>query len=372
MRQRKKLNVLPKIKVVGVGGAGGNAISRMAGKIKNVELIAINTDIQDLEKVAARRKIQIGKTLTKGLGTGMNPEIGLQAAEENSEEIGDALEGGELIFVTCGLGGGTGSGGSPVVAKIAKDLGALTLAVVTKPFLFEGRERMRIAEDAWEKLAKNVDAIITVPNDRIFNLISRTTSINDAFFQIDKVLHSGVEGISDLITRPGLINVDFADIKTILGSAGEALLGIGYATGEERAKKAAEIAVRSPLLDLMIDGAHGILFAVSARTMTMSEVQNAANTVTEAIDQRARVIFGAIFDPRLKKDEIKVTAIAVGFNGGNNLKERNNPNSHTLPLKINTMESRKENPEVESLFQEKLKPYEKFEEPAFLRKKKQR
>ncbi|MFN7088209.1 MAG: cell division protein FtsZ, partial [Candidatus Paceibacteria bacterium] len=312
MPQNRKSKYIPIIKIAGIGGAGGNAITRMAEKIHLVETIAINTDLQDLGKTIAKRRIQIGKTLTGGRGAGMNPEIGRQAAEENKDDIAKALDGAELVFLTCGLGGGTGSGATPVIADIAKSLGALTVAVVTMPFEFEGAQRKRIAETSWENLVKVVDAIITVPNDRIFALISRTTPINKAFYQIDEVLRSGVQGIVDLISRPGLINIDFADVKTILETAGPSLLSIGYGAGENRARTAAEFAINSPLLDVTIDGAKGVLFSVSARSLTLSEVHDAANIITESIDRNARVIFGATFDPKIEKKEAKVTVVATG------------------------------------------------------------
>lgn len=313
---KKILSSLPRIKVAGVGGAGGNAVMRMSGKVRGVEFVAINTDLQDLAKIICRTKVQIGKTMTKGQGAGMNPDIGRQAAEENREDITKALEGAELIFVTCGLGGGTGSGAAPVVAQIARELGALTIAVVTKPFAFEGRERHKIAEEAWKNIATKVDTIITIPNDRIFNLISRSTPITEAFWKIDDILRLGVQGISDLITRPGLINLDFADIQTVMANAGPALLGIGRASGENRAADAARLAVTSPLLDVMMEGAKGVLFHIAgSENVSMGEVNEAAKIITEPIDQGAKVIFGTTLDDRIRKNEIKITVIATGFPG---------------------------------------------------------
>lgn len=315
-RLARPLSSLPRIKVAGVGGAGGNAVMRMSGKVRGVEFVAINTDLQDLAKIICRTKVQIGKTLTKGQGAGMNPDIGRQAAEENREDITKALEGAELIFVTCGLGGGTGSGAAPVVAQIARELGALTIAVVTKPFAFEGRERHKIAEEAWKNIATKVDTIITIPNDRIFNLISRSTPITEAFWKIDDILRLGVQGISDLITRPGLINLDFADIQTVMANAGPALLGIGRASGENRAADAARLAVTSPLLDVMMEGAKGVLFHIAgSENVSMGEVNEAAKIITEPIDQGAKVIFGTTLDDRIRKNEIKITVIATGFPG---------------------------------------------------------
>lgn len=305
---------LPSIKVVGVGGGGGNAVSRMMGKIRGVEFVAVNTDLQDLAHTRARRRIPIGKALTKGRGAGMDPEVGRRAAEENRDEILKAMTGAELVFVTCGLGGGTGSGAAPVVADCAREAGALAVAVVTKPFVFEGTQRKRIAEDAWRVLAGKVDAIITVPNDRVFNVISRNTRITEAFQRIDDILRQAVQGIADLISRPGLINVDFADIKTIMTQSGPAILGIGVASGSSRAADAATAAIQSPLLDISIDGARGVLFNVSGReSMGMAEVNEVAKLITESVDPEARIIFGATFDPRLRAHELKVTVIAAGF-----------------------------------------------------------
>ncbi|MBI2633710.1 MAG: cell division protein FtsZ [Parcubacteria group bacterium] len=362
------------MKLVGIGGAGCNALMRMAGKIRHVECIALNTDVQDLRKVPVKKKVQLGKTVTKGFGAGMNPEIGRQAAEEAREEIEKMFEGAELVFLTCGLGGGTGTGGAPVVAEIAKSLGALTIAVVTKPFEFEGEVRRRIAEEGWQQLSGVVDAIITVPNEKIFTLISRTTPLNQAFLQIDEVLRIGVESVSDLIARPGLINVDFADIKTILAGAGPSLLGIGFSASGDRAREAAERAIRSPLLDIAIEGARGVLFTVASRSMAMAEVHEAAKVVTESIDPKARVIFGATFDPRLKKQEIKVTVIATGFIDNRSPEyvgapREISPSRAVIPLPFaNPLKGEEE---VENLFEDTLKPYADFEEPAFFRKKKQ-
>jgi len=361
--------VLPAIKVVGVGGAGGNALTRMADKIRHVETIAINTDLQDLRGAVAKKKLQIGKTVTHGLGAGMNPEIGRQAAEENKDDIARLLEGADMIFLTCGLGGGTGSGATSVVAEIAKTAGALTVAVITRPFEFEGLQRAVIADHAWGELVKRVDAIITVPNDRIFALISRTTPLHKAFSQIDEILREGVQGIVDLIARPGLINVDFADIKTILSSAGPSLLAIGYATGDGRAREAASAAIRSPLLDVTVDGAKGLLFTVSGRALTMAEVHDAAQVVTESIDPKARVIFGATFDPRIEKNGMKVIVIATGFNG-NSAGEHTLSQNHAAPLPFLQDRKDRESGDLQNVFEEKFKPYEKFEEPAILRKKK--
>lgn len=303
-----------RIKVVGVGGSGGKAIQRMMSeKIHGVEFIAVNCDAQDLHFSNAPVKIHIGKNLTRGLGAGMNPEIGRQAAQETLDEIQEALKGADMVFITCGLGGGTGTGAAPIIAEVARNVGALTVAVVTKPFLFEGAQRGKLAEVGWNQLKEKVDALITIPNDRLLSVIERKTSLLDAFRIVDDVLRQGVQGISDLITVPGLVNVDFADVKTIMSNSGSALMGIGKASGEDRALEAARHAINSPLLEISIDGARGVLFNVSGSDMTMAEINDAAKIITESIDQEARVIFGATESDNLKKGEIKVTVIATGF-----------------------------------------------------------
>lgn len=316
-RVQPDIETFAKIKVVGVGGGGGNALSRMiASNIKGVDFIAINTDAQDLHHSGAPQKIHIGKNLTRGLGAGMNPEVGRQAAEENRDEIQDALKGADLVFITCGLGGGTGTGGAPVIAQAAKDGGALTIAVVTKPFAFEGTQRKQIAEDGLAMLKEKVDTIITIPNDKILDIIDRNTPVLEAFNIVDDVLKQGVQGISDLITVPGLVNVDFADVKAIMQNAGPALMGIGRGSGDDRALMAAKSAINSPLLEISIDGASGVLFNVSGGPdLSMSEINDAAKIITESIDPNARVIFGAVIDESLKKGEIKVTVVATGFDG---------------------------------------------------------
>ena len=309
------IETFARIKVVGVGGSGCNALSRMiSSKIEGVEFIAINTDAQALHHSNAGVKIHIGKNLTRGLGAGMNPEIGRQAAEENRDEIQDALKGADMVFVTCGMGGGTGTGAAPVIAEAAKDSGALTVGVITKPFTFEGAQRMQIAEDGLGNLKNHVDTLITIQNDRLLQVIDRKTSLLDAFRTVDEVLRQGVQGISDLIVQPGIVNVDFADIRAIMKDAGSALMGIGVASGEERAMDAARIAINSPLLDVSIDGARGVLFAVSGgEDLTMSEINDAAKIITDSINPDAKVIFGAVQNDKLKKGAIKVTVIATGF-----------------------------------------------------------
>lgn len=304
-----------KIKVIGVGGSGSNAISRMMKyKIKGVELIAINADAQDLQKTRAYLKIRIGKKTTKGLGTGMNPEVGRRAAEEQREEIQEALSGADMIFITCGLGGGCGSGAAPVVAEIAKNLGILTLAVVTKPFSFEGIQRMEIAENSQKKLKGEVDTLIAVSNDKLLSILEPNTTITNAFWICDEILRQAVQGISDLIVLPGIININFADVKAIMKDSGSALFGIGIAKGEGRAKEAARKALNSPLLDLSCKGAKGILFNISGgEDISLLEIDEAAKIITNEVSPDARIIFGAIKDEKLKKGEIKVTVIATGF-----------------------------------------------------------
>jgi cell division protein FtsZ len=311
---------LAKIKVVGVGGGGGNAVSRMCDYFpRQVEVIAINTDLQDLEYTSARKKIHIGKDLTRGLGTGMNPDIGRQSAEENREEIADALKGADMVFITAGFGGGTGTGATPVVAEVAKELGLLTVAIVTKPFTFEGAQRTQIAQEGLLKLRDKVDTLITIPNDRIFSLISKDTSLFKAFEEIDEVLKNSVSGITEMITSPGMVNVDFADVRAIMQDAGSAIIGIGRAGGQERSVSAAGMAVNSPLLESSIEGARGILFSISGhRDLKMSEINDIAKIISENVDPSAKIIFGTYYDRKLKKGQIKVTLVATGFDGAIN------------------------------------------------------
>jgi len=322
---RPEVETFARIKVIGTGGSGGNAIARMlARKIHGVDFVAINTDAQDLHHVKAQEKVHIGKNLTKGLGSGMNPEIGRQAAEENRDEIHEVVKGADMVFVTCGMGGGTGTGASPIIAEAAKDSGALTVAVVTKPFSFEGRQRARIAEEGLAQLKDKVDTLITIPNDRLLTIIERKTPLLEAFAVVDDVLHQAVQGISDLITVPGIVNVDFADVKAVMKDAGSALMGVGRATGEDRAVEAAKAAINSPLLEISIDGAKGVLFNVSGGPdLAMTEINEAAKVITESIDPEAKVIFGAVIDEKLRKGEIRVTVIATGFEEGITRKPEN-------------------------------------------------
>jgi cell division protein FtsZ len=309
------IETFARIRVIGVGGSGGNAVNHMVGmKVRGVEFIAVNTDAQDLQKSMAKKKIHIGKKLTRGLGTGMNPGIGSRAAEETREELEEAIRGSDMVFVTCGMGGGTGTGAAPVVAKIAKDSGALTIGVVTKPFSFEGKQRNALADEGIARLAAEVDAIVMIPNDKIFSIIERSASVKEAFALCDEVLRQSVEGITDLITTQGIINVDFADIRAIMENAGSALMGIGRANGERRAEEAARAAINSPLLDISIDGATGVLFSVAGgEDLSMFEVQEAARVITAATDPEAKIIFGAVVDSTMKKGDLKVTVIATGF-----------------------------------------------------------
>lgn len=304
-----------RIKVLGIGGSGKNALNHMINsKVRGVDFIAVNTDSQDLHHSLSKRKIHIGKNLTRGLGAGMNPELGKRAVEETKEEIQEAIKGADMVFITCGLGGGTGTGAAPIVARISKEMGALTVAVVTKPFFFEGQQRMKLAEQGLEELRQAVDAIIVIPNDRLLSTITKETTAKSAFATCDDVLKSAVEGISDLITTPGIINIDFADIKAIMENAGPALMGIGTATGEKRAEEAAKSAINSPLLEVSINGAKGVLFSIAGgEDLGMFEIQDAAKIITESVDPNARIIFGTVKDDKLKKGEVKITVIASNF-----------------------------------------------------------
>ncbi len=304
-----------RIKVIGIGGSGKNALNHMiSSKVKGVEFIAMNTDTQDLHNSQAEKKVHLGKNLTKGLGAGMNPEVGRRAAEETKAEIQDVIKGADMIFIACGMGGGTGTGAAPIVAQAAREQGILTVAVVTKPFSFEGNQRMKLADLGLSDLEKEVDAILVIPNDRLIAISEKEVGFKEAFALCDEVLKQAVEGISELITTPGMINVDFADIKSVMYDAGSALMGVGIAAGEGRAEKAALSAINSPLLDLSISGARGVLFAISGgEDLTIHEIQQAAKIITESIDKDAKVIFGTIQDEKLKKGEMKVTVIATGF-----------------------------------------------------------
>ncbi len=368
------------IKIIGIGGAGCNIISRMKEKgIAGVEFIAINTDIQDLNHSKADKKIQIGKVACRGLGAGTDPDKGREAAQENIEDINQVVQGADLIFITCGLGGGTGSGASPIVANLAKQTGALVVAFVTKPFTFEGEKRQEVAETAWQNLFNEVDAILTIPNDRIFNIIEENTSILEAFAKVDEVLRQGVKGIVDLIVYPGLINLDFANIKTILANAGITLMGIGKARGVDRAKKAAQKAINSPLLDISIEGAKRVLFNIAGKKdMTLTEVHTASQIITQAVSKDAQVIFGASYDKDLKEGEIKITVIA-GF-----ASEEFQEFEPKLPLVTRVSEeaplkTEKEKKTIKVETEEEEKPLrqaseqeDELEIPAFLRRRKKK
>jgi len=375
-----EVETFARIKVVGPGGSGKNALNHMINsKVRGVEFIAVNTDAQDLHQSLSKKKIHIGKNLTKGLGAGMNPEIGRRAAEETKEEIQEAIKGADMVFIACGLGGGTASGAASIIAKTAKELGALTVAVVTKPFSFEGKQRMSIADQSLELLKKEVDAIVVIPNDRLLATIDRNTTAKQAFAMCDEVLRQGVEGISYLITMPGIINIDFADIRTIMENAGSALMGIGQASGEKRAEEAAKMAISSPLLDLSINGAKGVLFSIAGGDdVGMLEIQDAAKIITESIDPNAKVIFGAIKDDKLKKGDIKVTVIATGFGDGaaNLVHKRLFQDDKDKGKVFNSVGAPKEEKVPEKGKKEEKKPIPTIEEddwggvPSFLRRKK--
>ncbi|MBI2246364.1 MAG: cell division protein FtsZ [Armatimonadetes bacterium] len=305
------------IKVVGIGGGGSNAVNRMiSAGLRGVEFIAINTDAQALAMSNSDKKIHIGSKITKGLGAGGDPEIGRQASEESKDDLFEALEGADMVFVTAGMGGGTGTGGAPVVAQIARELGSLTIGVVTKPFSFEGRRRATAAEDGVRNLKQKVNTLITIPNDRLLQIIDRTATVIEAFRVADDVLRQGVQGIADLITVPGLINLDFADVRTVMHEAGAALIGIGVATGEDRAIRAAQAAISSPLLETSMQGARGVLINVTGGLdLGLMEVSEAAQIVKEAADPDANIIFGAVIDDKID-GEVRLTVIATGFDAG--------------------------------------------------------
>ena len=324
---------IAKIKVIGVGGGGNNAVNRMIeGDVKGVEFIAVNTELQVLNKSNADTKLQIGEKLTKGLGAGAKPVIGEQAAEESREDLSKALAGSDMVFVTAGMGGGTGTGAAPIAAQCARELGALTIAVVTKPFTFEGKIRMKNALEGIEKLKNNVDAILVVPNDKLMGIIDKKTSIKDAFKTADDVLRQGIQGISDLITVPGIINLDFADVRTIMSDPGEALMGIGIGTGDNRASDAATMAINSPLLERSIDGAKGIIINITGNEdLGLFEMNEAAQIITEAADPDANIIWGTSVDSEMDKDTVKITVIATGFE-----ERKKNMNSGTSSFRGST------------------------------------
>ncbi|SHJ13877.1 cell division protein FtsZ [Geosporobacter subterraneus DSM 17957] len=345
------------IKVIGVGGGGNNAVNRMIeSQLKGVQFIAVNTDKQALFTSKAEYRIQIGEKLTKGLGAGANPEIGRKAAEESREDIHQALQGADMVFVTSGMGGGTGTGAAPIVAQIAKEMGILTVGVVTKPFTFEGKRRMQHAEQGIEELKGKVDTLVTIPNDRLLQVVEKKTSIMDAFKMADDVLRQGVQGISDLIAVPGLVNLDFADVKTIMFEQGLAHMGIGRASGENRATEAAKQAIHSPLLETSIQGAKGVLLNITGGSnLGLFEVNEAAELVAQAADPDANIIFGAVIDEDLK-DEIRITVIATGF-------ENQKPGGMKVPLLDKDTGLNKHKDEDHQPIQDDL------DIPTFLRKK---
>lgn len=370
---------IAKIKVVGVGGGGGNAISSMIenGIISGVEFIAVNTDAQVLLNSKAPTKIQIGEKLTKGLGVGGNPEIGAQAAEESAEKLKDLFVDTDMVFITAGMGGGTGTGAAPVIAKLAKDAGALTVAIVTKPFAFEGTRRQVVAEDGIEKLTGVVDTSIVIPNQRLMDVIDRKMTLLEAFKVVDGVLGQAVHGIAEIITTPGLVNVDFADVKAIMANAGTALLGIGTGVGENRAQMAARAAVSSPLLDISIEGARGVLFNIAGGAdLTMFEVDEAAKIISSAADADANIIFGAVVKDDLV-DQVRITVIATGFDQTRS-RIAQMTKGPIPPIQGVVSEKPKEQIEVENKEEQEEVPEEngqsddpfgeKFEIPAFLRK----
>lgn len=304
----------PKIKVIGVGGSGSNTVSRMAkAEIKEIELLAVNTDAQALHFSKADTKILIGKDSTKGLGTGMDADLGGRAAEESKKEILEKLKGADMVFVTCGLGGGTGSGAAPIIAEISKGLGILTIGVVTTPFSFEGQERKKVADSALKKLKENVDSLLVISNDKLLKIIDEKTTVSNAFLICDDILKEAVQSITDLILVPGIINIDFASVLSIMKKSGQSLFGVGRMSGDKRAVLAAEKAINSPLLDFSIKGAKGVLFSVSGNDITLNEIQEAAKVITRSVDPKAQIIFGAVKDATLKKGEIKITVIATKF-----------------------------------------------------------
>jgi len=305
----------PKIKVIGVGGSGSNTISRMAKlEMNEIELLAVNTDAQALHSCKADKKFLIGKNITKGLGTGMDADLGKKSAEESKQQILENLEGADMVFVTCGLGGGTGSGAAPVIAEISKELGILTIAVVTTPFFFEGEERKNIAIKALNNFKGKVDSLIIISNDKLLKIIDETTTVTNAFLICDDILREAVQSITDLILVPGIINIDFASVLSIMKNSGQALFGVGKIMGDSRAVLAAEKAISSPLLDFSIKGAKGVLFSVSGNDVTLNEIQEAAKVITKNVDPKAQIIFGAVKDSNLKKGEIKITVIAARNN----------------------------------------------------------
>lgn len=376
---KPKTETFAKIKVVGIGGSGGSGIDRMIESgIRGVEFIALNTDVQALHYNKANKKLHIGKTITRGLGAGMNPELGKQSAEESQNEIRDLLKDSDMVFITCGLGGGTGTGASPIVAEIARDLGCLTVVIATKPFAFEGGQRRNIAEKGFIELVDKVDASIIISNDKLLQIIDKKTSLLDAFKIADDTLRQGVQGIADIITVPGIVNADFADIKTIMSNAGSSLMGIGQASGENKAVEAAKAAINSPLLDMSIDGARGVVFTITGGpTLTMNEVNEAAKIITASINEDAKIIFGAVINERLK-DEIKITVIATGFNNKETIADFNKVYTANSFIKETEKQEKNKIFSLKTAQEDFVKnkqivledtEYEELDIPAFIRKK---
>jgi len=362
MQLPHEIEGLAQIKVIGVGGGGSNAVNRMIAEgLTGVEFIAVNTDAQALQLSHAARRFQIGAKLTKGLGAGGRGEVGEKAAEETREELEAALRGADMVFVTAGMGGGTGTGAAPVVAEIARDAGALTIGVVTKPFGFEGAPRNQAAARGIERMSECVDTLIVIPNDRLLTLGDRRITFHDAFRAADEVLHQGIQGISELITVPGLINLDFADVRTIMSDGGAALMSVGRADGENRAVRAAEVAIASPLLDVTIDGATGVLFNVTGGLdMTLQEVNEAAEVISAHVDRDANIIFGAVLDHEMR-DELRITVIATGFRA--NAKREGLPPSNVIDL----TNRRTQRPAAEAQVPPAGFDVDDLEVPAFLR-----
>ena len=361
---------LASIRVIGVGGGGGNAVNRMiASKVDGVEFISINTDAQALYHSQASHRINIGKAITRGLGAGSDPVTGKKAAEESSEELKAAIDGSDMVFITCGLGGGTGTGAAPIVADIARELGILTVGVVTRPFSFEGANRTRLANEGLEALKAKVDTLITIPNDRILSIIDKKTPLTDAFIVVDDVLRQAIQGIADLITTHGMINVDFADVRTIMQDAGSALMGIGYGSGENRAVDAARAAIESPLLEMSIHGAKGILFNITGgNDLSMFEVDEAAKVITEAADSDANIIFGTVINENYT-GEMKCTVIATGFSEDEQRRQQGMTASGTIQRLGNIPTSQmKVGDSMKPSLVSKPKAEDDLEIPAFMRK----
>lgn len=358
-----------RIKVVGVGGGGSNAVNRMIDEgLTGIEFVAINTDAQALLLSNAATRVRIGDKLTRGLGAGGNPEIGQKAAEESAEEIYEVLKGSDMVFITAGIGGGTGTGAAPIVSQIAKEVGALTIGVVTRPFTFEGAKRTKSAEEGITQLKEKVDTLIVIPNDRLLQIADKRASLHDSFKLADDVLRQGIQGISELITIPGLINLDFADVRTIMSEGGAALMAVGRSTGEERAREAAEKAISSELLDITIDGARGILFNVTGgKDLSLYEVNQAAAIIKETAHPDVNLIFGAVIDPTMG-DELRVTVIATGFERSGGVRRLSTRRSRRA-LESAKQESEKEDSQSQDIFQPQAFDTSDLDIPAFLRRR---